>query len=40
MLRELDDADEQMVQALRDRRPLLAFVIDRVLPVLTGPRWA
>ncbi len=41
MLRELDDADdnEQMVQALRERRPLLAFVLDRVLPVLTGPRW-
>ena len=41
MLRELADAqgDEQAIEALRRDRPVLAFVLDRVLPVLTGPRW-
>lgn len=31
--------DDEAIEALRRRRPLLAFVFDRVLPVLTGPRW-
>jgi hypothetical protein len=31
--------DEQAIEALRRNRPLLAFVLDRVLPVLMGPRW-
>jgi hypothetical protein len=41
ILLELNDThdDEQKLQALRERRPLLRFVLDRVLPVLTGPRW-
>ncbi|GLY99649.1 hypothetical protein [Actinoplanes sp. NBRC 103695] len=41
ILLELNDThdDEQKLQALRERRPLLRFVLDRILPVLTGPRW-
>ena len=41
MLAELSETpdNDQAVEALRRRRPLLAFVLDRVLPVLTGPRW-
>jgi hypothetical protein len=41
MLAELSETpdDDQAIEALRRRRPLLAFVLDRVLPVLTGPRW-
>ncbi len=31
--------DEQAIEALQRSRPLLAFVLDRVLPVLMGPRW-
>lgn len=31
--------NDEAIEALRRRRPLLAFVFDRVLPVLTGPRW-
>lgn len=37
ILEELDEAQDD--EALRRNRPLLAFVLDRVLPVLTGPRW-
>ncbi|WLS43295.1 hypothetical protein Q3V37_17925 [Micromonospora profundi] len=41
ILLELNDTrdDEQKLEALRARRPLLRFVLDRMLPVLTGPRW-
>lgn len=41
ILTELDEAqaDEQAIESLRRNRPVLAFVVDRVLPVLTGPRW-
>jgi len=41
MLSELDEAhgDEQAIEVLRRSRPLLAFVLDRVLPVLMGPGW-
>jgi hypothetical protein len=41
MLAELSETpdNDQAIEALRRRRPLLAFVLDRVLPVLTGPRW-
>jgi hypothetical protein len=41
ILDELNEAqgDEKAVEALRRRRPLLAFVLDRVLPVRMGPRW-
>jgi hypothetical protein len=41
ILGELNEAqgDEQAIEALRRSRPLLAFVLDRVLPVLMGPRW-
>lgn len=41
MLAELSESpdNDQAIEALRRRRPLLAFVFDRVLPVLTGPRW-
>jgi hypothetical protein len=41
ILEELNEVqgDEQAIEALRRRRPLVAFVIDRVFPVLMGPRW-
>ncbi|HZO66222.1 MAG TPA: hypothetical protein VFB74_14550 [Kribbellaceae bacterium] len=40
MLHEFDNAqDDETIQGLRERRPILAFVLDRILPVLTGPRW-
>jgi hypothetical protein len=41
LLSELDEAqgDEQAIEVMRRSRPLLAFVLDRVLPVLIGPRW-
>ncbi len=41
MLDELDAAhgDNGAIEALRERRPVLRFVLDRVLPVLMGPRW-
>jgi hypothetical protein len=41
MLQEFHDSyeDKEMLLALRRRRPLLAFVLARVLPVITGPRW-
>lgn len=41
MLADLSETadNEQADEALRRSRPLLAFVLDRVLPVLTGPRW-
>jgi hypothetical protein len=41
ILTEFDEAqgDEQAVEAFRRRRPLLGFVLDRVLPALMGPRW-
>jgi hypothetical protein len=40
MLREFHNAqDDETIQGLRERRPMLAFVLDRILPVLTGPRW-
>ncbi len=41
MLADLGETadNEQAIEALRRSRPLLAFVLDRVLPVLTGPRW-
>lgn len=31
--------NEEAIEALRRRRPVLAFLLDRILPVLTGPRW-
>jgi hypothetical protein len=41
MLAEISETpdNDQAIEALRRRRLLLAFVLDRVLPVLTGPRW-
>lgn len=41
MLTDLGETsdDEQANTAVRRDRPLLAFVLDRILPVLIGPNW-
>jgi hypothetical protein len=41
MLTDLSEAsgDERASRAVRRNRPLLAFVLDRVLPVLAAPHW-
>lgn len=41
ILADLSEApdDEQAIEGPRRNRPLLAFVLERVLPVLAGPHW-
>lgn len=41
MLEDLEQAgdDEAALQATITKRPLLQFVVDRIVPILSGPRW-